>query len=161
MTELAQEKASAAPDETQIPLDIEDLMSETQAKREDSLRKLLEANRKKSTKTVDAAAFALEMGRMDVADFEPVMKWEMDAVTEKQAIYLKRAKIDLATVRGKGHASKLLDLYFGSKKTRLASDKVRGLMKRMGHHNWEKATEAEGRRFMASMGKRKREPSLL
>ena len=150
ITELSQSAAMPADIADQMPLDLQDLASEATAKREEALRKKLHEQRNKKTKTVSAEEFAIEHNSMEAAEYSETMAWERNPVTEKQSIYLKRAKIDLSTVRGKGHASKLLSLYFGSRQTKMASHGQRAAMKRMGHPNAEQATAAEARQFFAA-----------
>ena len=92
------------------------------------------------------------------------MKWEAQPISEKQAKYLKRAGIDLETVKGKGHATKLLALHFGSQPLTLAAPKAVALMMKMRHiaaaigiTNPEHATQAEAGRFFAELNRRKKQ----
>ena len=134
-------------------LDLEALATDAAEQRHESLRKKLEANRKKKGKTVDAEEWCLKMGAKEMVDYEPVMKWEHGQITDKQSYALKRAGIDVATVKGKGHASKLLDVYFRSQKLTLASDAQRSKMRQMGVTDWETATADDARRFFADLRK--------
>jgi hypothetical protein len=43
----------------------------------------------------------------DLMDYEPVMHWHTEKVTEKQAAFLERNGIDPATIPSRGHASAL------------------------------------------------------
>jgi hypothetical protein len=148
---LAQEKA-ASGGESQEEFDIQGLASEATEKRHEKLRKQLEANRKKKGKLIDAMEWCLKMAP-DLADYEPVMKWESHNITEKQAKVLKRAGVDPRSVTGKGQASKLIDVIFSNQKLTLASDAQRRLMQRMGNPNWEGATADDARQFFASLRK--------
>jgi superfamily II DNA or RNA helicase len=131
--------------------------------REETLRKKLEANKQREAETMSAEEFAMRRGNFDLATYEPTMRWEMAGVSEDQAKYLKQAKIDPATVHGFGHASKLLDVVFSSKRARLASPKVVQLMKRMsfiareaGIHDFENVTTAQQAAFFKAMNQRKK-----
>ena len=76
-------------------------------------------------------------------------------MTDEQAWHLKRNRIDLETVRGKGHASKLLDVIFKDQKIQLASAKVIGYMRAkgaIGPH--DTATIEQGRKFFAENNRR-------
>ena len=131
--------------------DLMDLATSAQSQREDRLRKALAEHRGKKTKVISAEEFALGHGALDVAEFEAVMQWERDKVTAKQAAVLTRAKIDMKTVRGKGHASKLIDLVFRNAKLQLASPSQQAFMRRMGHPSAETATAYEARKFFSSL----------
>lgn len=130
--------------------------------REETLRKKLEANKKRSAETLSAEEFALGHGDFGLATYEPTMRWEMASVSEGQAKYLKRAKIDVDTVHNFGHASKLLDVVFKNNPPKLASPKVIGLMRRMrqvsaavGIHDFENVTTAQQAKFFAELNQRK------
>ena len=144
-------------------LDLLGMASEAQALRERNLRKKLEEHQEKTAKTISAEEFALRSNHFEAAEYEPVMKWESQPISEKQKKYLRQAGINTETVKGKGHASKLLDIYFGQKKLELASPGAVKLMCRMRHissaigiTNPERATQSEQRRFFAELNRRKK-----
>lgn len=158
ITQLAISKSAALPSEVieSMPeLDLEDVAVEASSQREEQLKKKLEENKNKKAKTISAEEFAMEHNSMDVAEYAETMPWEAAPVTEKQMKWLKRAHIDLSTVRSKGHASKLLGLHFGSKKPTLASESQRALMQRMGHPHAHEATADEARKFFSGLNKSK------
>jgi superfamily II DNA or RNA helicase len=145
------------------PLDLVAEGEKAELAREETLRKRLEANKKRGEETMSAEEFAMSRGNLDLATYEPTMRWERAAVSEGQAKYLRRAKIDLATVNGFGHAHKLLDVVFASSKPKLASPKVVSLMKRMrfianeaGIHDFENVTTAQQAAFFKAMNLRKK-----
>lgn len=150
ITQVAEEKSAGGPVEE---LELEGLASEATAKREQALAKKLAENKGKSATVLTAEEFALQHHNMEAAEFEPVMEWERQAITEKQAWALKRAKIDLQTVRGKGHASKLISLIKSDQRVLLATPGQRYAMRKAGHPNWSHATVAEARQFFASLRK--------
>lgn len=160
ITKLTISKTAALPADVidSMPeLDLEEVAVEASSQREEQLKKKLEENKNKKAKTISAEEFAMEHNSMDVAEYAETMPWESAPVTEKQMKWLKRARIDLSTVRSKGHASKLLGLHFGSKKPTLASESQRALMQRMGHPNAQEATADEARKFFADLNQRKRD----
>lgn len=162
ITKMA-ETAGAMPADLaeQMPLDLQGLAGEATKQREEALRKRLEEQRSKKAKTISAEEFALEHNSMDIAEYQETMPWESGPVTDKQMKWLRKAHIDPTTVRGKGHASKLLGLYFDKKPLTLASPEQRKIMHRMGHPNAESATADEARKFFAGLRKPKeRELSL-
>jgi superfamily II DNA or RNA helicase len=148
ITKIAEEKSAGGG---QQEFELEGLATEAAEQRHEALRKQLEANRKKKTKHIDAMEWCMQMGQPDLADYEPVMQWESSPMTEKQSKLLKRAGIDVATISGRGHASKLIDVYFKNQKVTLASEGQRKIMQRMGHPDWEKATADQARKFFASI----------
>jgi superfamily II DNA or RNA helicase len=150
ITELVTERSSNHG-AVQESLDLEGLASEAQIKREKRLREEIHQKAKKGSKTVDAMEWCINMGEHDLVDYEPTMPWESNALTEKQGKILKRAGIDLATVKGMGHASKLIGAFFNHQKTVPASAAQRALMQRMGHQNWHNATADEARKFFAGL----------
>jgi len=131
--------------------------------REETLRKKLEANKKRSAEQLSAEDFALQHGDFGLATYEPTMRWEMAAVSPGQEKYLKRAKIDMATVKDFGHASKLLDVVFKNNPPKLASQKVVDLMRRrwqiardVGIHDFNNVTTAQQAKFFAELNQRKK-----
>jgi len=160
ITQFTIAKTAALPAEVieAMPeLDLEEVAVEASSQREEQLKKKLEENKNKKAKTISAEEFAMEHNSMDVAEYAETMPWESAPVTDKQMKWLKRAGIDMSTVRSKGHASKLLGLHFGSKKPTLASESQRALMQRMGHPNAREATADEARKFFADLNQKKRE----
>jgi superfamily II DNA or RNA helicase len=158
ITRMIQERSTAMPADivAQLPLDLRDLASAAQAEREEKLRAELEAHRHKSGKLISAEEYCLRSRQPDLAGWEPTMRWESQPITDKQARVLASACIDLDSVRGKGHASKLIDIIFRARANGLASEKVRGLMRRLpaiaakaGVIDVAAATVAEAGRFFA------------
>lgn len=153
ITKLAQEKTPALPADLaeQLPMDLQTLAGQATAAREEALRKKLEEQKNKKVKMISAEQFAMQHDSLDAAEYEPTMKWEADAISDKQKKWLERARIDISTVRGKGHASKLLGLFFAKKPAVLASMGQRMKMRQLGHPHWENATEQEARQFFAEL----------
>lgn len=159
MTQLAQERTEAMPEELveELGLDLLKLQSDVQSEREEALRKKLEAMAKRQAKYISAEEFAVRHHALAIAEFEPTMKWHRDAVTDKQAAILEKAGVNIETVRGKGHASQILDTYFQWKGTQPATEKQkwvmrnRGWVSKDGLRTSENATYNEAREFFASM----------
>lgn len=149
ITELVERKSGGK----QELLDLEGLATEAQVIREQRLRDELAKKSKRGVKNVDAMEWCLAMDRSDLCDYEPAMKWESEPVTEPQAKLLKKAGLDISTVSGKGHASKLISVFLDKAKKQPASPGQQKIMRRMGHPNWENASAEEARRFFAGMRK--------
>jgi len=153
ITKIAEERSAGG--ESQEELDLEGLALDASHQWHESLRKQLETASKKKGKLVDAMEWCLRMGADEVADYEPTMKWESSEISDKQGKLLKRMGVDLATVTGKGHASKLIDVYMRSQKLTLASEAQRKLMARMGHPGADKATQEQARTFFAQLNQKR------
>ena len=155
ITTIAEAKAAIPSDmAAQMPLDLQGLASEAQSQRERALVDRLAEHKDKKLKTISAQEFAIKHHDMVTAEFEPSFAWERREITMKQSKALKRAGIDIATVSGRGHANRLLNLYFQNQKMVLASPGQRAFMRRMNHPNAEHATAAEARTFFANMNKK-------
>jgi len=59
---------------------------------------------------IDPFKYALEIGNIGIADYEPTMRWEMKKPTQKQADILIRRGYDMNKVSSRGLASRLIDL---------------------------------------------------
>ena len=59
---------------------------------------------------VDPFEYALSIGNVSIADYEPTFRWETDKPSEKQLASLDRRGYDLNTIRTKGFASKVMDM---------------------------------------------------
>lgn len=132
-------------------LDLQALDTDASAQREDRLAQELALHSRKRGKLITSEEFALSVHQPDLIEWEPTMRWESAPITAKQTAILKRAHVDVATVRGRGHASKLIDLIFRGRQLKLASPKQQAMMRRMGYPNSDKATEDEARRFFAGI----------
>ena len=155
---MISESSSARPmviGEQLTALDLMGMASLAQAQREKALRKKLEANKDRKAKTITAEEFAIRHNAVALATYEPVMPWEMQPVTERQAAALKRARVELETVTGKGHASQLLAVHFREMKIVAASPAQKSLMRRMGHPHPEIATADDARRFFSTLRQKK------
>jgi superfamily II DNA or RNA helicase len=156
ITELAQERsdAKAYGDE----LDLGALAGDAVAKREEALRKRLAEAAKKKAKFISAEEFAMKHDSFETAEFEPTMEWEMRPPTDKQLIYIKRAGIDPASVRGSVHASKLLSLHFRDQGVKLASPSAAAKIRAMpwiaeqaGITDMKTITAQQAGRFFATL----------
>jgi superfamily II DNA or RNA helicase len=153
ITELAQERSKGCFDGEQLDL-INLLGSATQVREQKLREKLVQlANRK--AKYISAEEFCIQHHAIDEAFYEPTMKWESEAITKKQMRYIKEAKIDPETIKGRGHASALLSVLFKNKDLELAPNKQRWVMAQEGHPNAWLATRAEARRFFAQRNRNK------
>lgn len=151
---LAQEK----PNEE---LDLEGLANSVREERERKLREELEARRNRKARTIDAMDLCISLGALEVAEYEPEMKWETEAMTLKQAAQLSNWGINTESVKNKGHASKLLGMIYSRRKLDLASPKQVNLLRKMGHERPEEVKKAEASAFIDRRSFLKREPEKV
>lgn len=163
MTRLAEEKSEAIPGDVadQMPLDLIGLQSEVQSAREEALRKKLEALRDREARFITAEEFAVKHHALAVAEFEPTMKWHTDPLTLKQTEWIEKAGVNIDTVKGKGHASQILDVFFKSKDQEPASHKQKWVMRQQGWRSSDgirgpdEATRKDAIGFFSSLNKQK------
>lgn len=139
----------------QEEFDLQDLQTDAVAEREEALRKQLDEHSKRQSRYMSAEDYAASHGGMDIADYEPTMKWEQEPASAKQLAMLKRNGIDISTVSGKGHASQLISLIVRGEKLVMATPAQRATMKRMGAPFADRATAQEARQFFATKNKKK------
>lgn len=136
--------------------DLRELNSEAQEKREAALRKKLEDNAKKKLRLVDALDFCVMASQPELVDYEPVMPWEAAPLTPGQLNILRRNGIDEASVKGRGHASKLIDLINQRSQRNLCTPKQARLLARLGVKNPARLTvELAGKLLDQRIGRRK------
>lgn len=147
MTEIS-EKAGG-----QGELELEGLASEAQVQREKKIRELIKEREHEESQQMDAMEFCLKMGDVDAAEYEDTMAWHKGKISTKQAALLRKAGVNLNSVRSKGHASKLIDLYITNQNSQPATPKQRIAMKRAGVPNADNATRGDAKKFFAARNK--------
>jgi len=128
--------------------DLEEAQGSVEADRTAKLKKILEENRTRNSRTFDALEFALSIGDIALAEFQPTMRWHGDPVSTKQAHLLAKYGIDPASVRTKGHASAIIDRVFMRFDLGLATAKQVRWLRRFGHPKPELATFQEASQFL-------------
>lgn len=157
MTAIGVEKSAAIPEDLTdlLPVDLCALASEAAAAREEALRKKLEAMANRKAKYMTAEEFAMRNHKMEIAEFEPTMKWHSDPISEKQKVWVEKAGVNIDTVKSKGQASLILDAYFSSKSKQPASAKQKWAMRQAGWvsqdgmRDADAATQDEARAFFS------------
>lgn len=93
--------------------------------REEALKKRLEAMAQRKSREVDAMEFFSQIGRIDLAEYEPMARWEREDLTEGQRSFLLKNGFDISTLQGKGRgfASKLVDSIIQRTKDGLSTTK--------------------------------------
>ena len=130
-------------------LDLLELQGAATKQREEALKKRLQEQAGKRGKYIDADEWAANHDRLAIAEYEPTFAWEVKPMSEAQARVIKRAGIDPETVRGRGHASQIIDVILGSVSRQACSPAQQNLLRRMGHESPDTATVGEFRKFIA------------
>ena len=97
------------------PTDLELLDSDVAAKREETLRRQLESNKNKPGRVFDALEWATQWaGRdgslRDLLDYVAETAKDLLPISAYQAKRLEKARFDLGTVKGYGHAEKIIEM---------------------------------------------------
>tara|TARA_S200002703_G_scaffold157992_2_gene167229 strand:- start:3641 stop:5182 length:1542 start_codon:yes stop_codon:yes gene_type:complete len=157
MVEIAENKARATGPGEQEELPMEGLQSEAAAKREANLAKHLAKQTDKKAETVDAVEFCRRHGAAEIEHYRERAAWERERPTSKQIDILMRHKIDIDTVRGKGHASQIIDAIFEAERNAPATPRQKGAMRRAGHPDADRATREQARQFFARRNQAQKE----
>lgn len=158
ITKLIEEREAGGGGEDQ---DLLNVASDAAHEREEKLRAKLAALADRKARFISADEFALKHNRLAIAEFTATAKWQEAPVTDKQREWILKANIDIETVRGKGHASQLLNVYFENKGREPASTKQKWVMQNRGWKDPEgkrtlnQATSDDARKFFASLNSKK------
>lgn len=161
MMQVAYEKAESGG--VSDELDLQALASDCRSKREQKLKEELARKANRASKFISAEEFALKHHHMEIAEYQPTMKWHEEMVTEKQSKYIEEAGIDPETVKGKGQASAILDVYFEQKGKLPASSKQKWVLRQSGWRSKDglrgpdQATANDARDYFAARNKPKDE----
>lgn len=115
------------------------------------LKKSIEANKARASRTVDPIEFAMDLDRPDLADYEPLTDWEAQPPTPKQIEVLEKAGFP-ADGWCRGKATKMLDVLFTRRSEGLASPKQIRWLKKFKHPNpltasFEEASQVLDQKF--------------
>lgn len=116
--------------------------------RHERLVKELEDRKRRKARTIDLLSWSLSVGDDELAQYEPVYKWEMQPVTDKQAAYLQRSGFSMDDVTCKGQASKIIDTLSKRRDMGLCTPKQMRLLSRLGFRNPETATFEEATNYI-------------
>ena len=101
----------------------------------DKLSRELEANKERQGKKFDLLEFAVAIGDPQIAQFQPSMRWHAEPVSQKQFNVLERSGINPNSVRGKGHASIVIERLQNRRNRGLATYKQVRFLARHGVPN--------------------------
>jgi superfamily II DNA or RNA helicase len=144
MTEAAEKSGGRSE------MDLQDLENSAKEQREESLRRKIAENKHNESKFIDAAEWFMNMGDPEDAYWEPTMKWHRQRCTDKQRKIIEKAGIDINSVNGKGHASRIIDVYFQHQNAKPATHKQKWAMRKGGYiGDIDAATQGDARKFFA------------
>lgn len=112
-----------------------DLVTAEMAAERDLLKNLEKAAKqhaRKQARTIDPLALATAFGDATIANWEPETKWETEPPTPGQLDYLRRQGIDVANIKYKGLASKIIGRINMRHRSNLATPRQLSLMKQLG-----------------------------
>ena len=112
--------------------DLEEASNDAKSEREEKLREELEEKSKRRGKFINPDEFAMMLGESSVAEYAPEMKWEERPLTDGQRGVLERNGFDIQEIRGRGHASKVIDLIIRRSHLNLCTPKQMRMLKRFG-----------------------------
>lgn len=101
-------------DDPEFLLDVSRIV---QKEKEDQLAKMLKANADRKAQTFDANALAALMHNVAIAEYQPTFSWERRRITDPQRTLLERNRIDADSLRGRGHASVVIDALMKRRET--------------------------------------------
>jgi superfamily II DNA or RNA helicase len=113
---------------------------------------------KRKARTVDPVEFAGALGDDDLAMYEPQTDAEAAEITAAQAGVLERAGFEAESLKGKGHASRIIDRIFERRVAGLATPKQLKWLVKFRHPSPQMATFEEASAFLDLKFGVKKEP---
>jgi hypothetical protein len=135
---ISQDEIADIADEmisTQGEFDLQDVVGDAVAQRENTLARQLAEKKKLSGKVIDPLEFALSIHDTTMADWQPTMPWHHDRMSEAQERTLKSFGFDTESITSKGQASAILDRVMDRSKLKLATPKQVKSLTRFGIKN--------------------------
>lgn len=149
---MTRESEKGAADEGLVEdgeFDLAELHDAALHEREEALRRELAKKASRKGKTVDALEYALNIGELALAEYEPTMPWEELPPTPKQLELMGKMGINPETIRCRGHAAKLMGAIFFRTKHGFATAKQVYWLTKYGHPSPHSASEEEASRFLS------------
>jgi superfamily II DNA or RNA helicase len=112
------------------------------------LRARIEQAARRKAQSMDLVEFVLSLGSPQLTEYEPVMRWECEPVTDRQREVLSKAGLDPSSIRCKGQASAIIDKLFLRRRLNLATARQVLALIRLHHPNPHRATFEEASRFL-------------
>ncbi|MBR4162520.1 MAG: DEAD/DEAH box helicase, partial [Solobacterium sp.] len=122
--------------------------------RRKKLAEELAAQAHKKSRLINPLQWFVSIGDMDLADYEPEFRWEMEKATEKQIAMIEKSGID-PTGMTKGQCSQIIDRIINRRNEGLATPKQVMLLERYGYKDvgmWPFALASKKIDQLASVG---------
>jgi superfamily II DNA or RNA helicase len=130
-------------------LGLEEMHEDALHEREESLRRELAKKAGRRGRTVDALEYALNIGELALAEYEPAMPWEELPPTLKQLEILAKLGITPESICCRGHASKIMNAVFFRTRHKLATARQLYWLKKYGHPTPHSVSEEEASKFLS------------
>lgn len=108
-------------------------LATAKSEREETLRKRLQQMQSRVSREVNAMDYFLSIARPDLAEYEPLARWEKEVVTDGQRDFLLRNGFDISTITSRGMASQIVDSIIQRTKAGLATIKQAKYAQSLGH----------------------------
>lgn len=122
------------------------------------LAERLEATSKRTRQLFDPLEAASILSEPELADYEPVMGWQEDSVSQKQADLLRQFGIDPGAVKCRGQASVILSRLIKRRKQSLATFRQLKYLVEYHHPDPQNATFEEASAFLDRVFGKRRQP---
>ena len=123
-----------------------------------ALQKRMKEVAKRKSRTVDAVDFALALGDQELAGYEPETDRDASPMTVRQAEQIENAGFDMESVKGFGHASRIIDKLFHRRDAGLATPKQMKWLIKYRHPSPHTATFQEAHDFLDAKWNKKPTP---
>ena len=133
-----------------VEIDLLGAISDAEEERRNALANALKQQAGKKQKLVNPLEVFSILDDIDLADYEPVFKWEQEEATEKQIAYLKGLGVDAEGI-SKGFASQIITRAANRRKAGLASLKMVRTLKRFGYANPLEWTKEDAKKKISAL----------
>jgi superfamily II DNA or RNA helicase len=142
--------------DAQAELDLLELKANAEHEREKALAEKIAKLEKRKAKVISIEEWAVMTHNPNVAEYEPTMGWHEKPISPKQREFLERQGFDVSSIRGRGHASALMDNIFRRIKSGLATARQMKLLRQFKHPNPETVTKDEAVKWLDEQFARRR-----
>ena len=130
--EKPEDREAVGDESLRAEIDLFDAASDAVEARRKKLAEELAAQRHKKSSLIDPLQWFVSIGDMDLADYEPEFRWEMEKPTSKQIQLLENAGINPEGMT-KGQCSQIIDRIINRRNAGLATAKQVMLLERFGY----------------------------
>ena len=130
--EKPEDRDAVGEESLRAEIDLFDAASDAVEARRKKLAEELAAQAHKKSKLINPLQWFVSIGDMDLADYEPEFRWEMEKPTQKQVAMLENAGINPEGMT-KGQCSKIIDRIINRRNAGLATAKQVMCLERFGY----------------------------